>query len=202
MSDFITPPTQYPFKPGEAIYWLPATHRMTAPPPRIRGVVLSADNQASIRREDGGRASVSIAYLAYAAFCPHCYAPAVTTTRGRLMCPGCGGAVIEQPPPDEMVLLRFPVDFGWHTSMTMRRAIVNPTWTYKQAIVDRAETIERAEQRMLRRLGLAKPVCRSNDDYRIAERLKYYAMLEHDAAFLASYYELAQQPVAFVSLAA
>jgi len=63
-----------------------------------------------------------------------------------------------------MVLLRFPLDFGWHTSMTMRRAIVNAGWTYRQAIVDRAATIERAVQRMLRWLGLAKPVWRSNDD--------------------------------------
>jgi hypothetical protein len=36
--------------------------------------------------------------------------------------------VIAAPPPDEMLLLRFPIDFGWHTSMTMRRAIVNG-WT-------------------------------------------------------------------------
>jgi hypothetical protein len=128
MADFITPPTDYPFRPGEAVYWLPATHRMTAPPPRIRGVVLSADNQASIQREDGSRATVNSAYLAYRGFCPNCYAPAVITTRGRLVCLGCGGPVVAEPPHDEMVLLRFPIDFGWHTSMTMRRAIVNG-WT-------------------------------------------------------------------------
>jgi hypothetical protein len=202
MSDFITPPTHYPFKPGEAVYWLPSSHRLTEPPPRVRGVILSADNQASIRREDGSRASVNIANLAYAAYCPHCYAPAITITRGRLVCAGCGGAVIEEPPPDEMVLLRFPIDFGWHTSMTMRRAIVNPTWTYRQAIFDRRETINWAYQRMLRRLGLAKPVYRNNEDCRIAKRLEYYAMLDHEAAFLASYYELTQQPVALVALTA
>jgi len=203
MENFIVPPTNFPFMPGEAVYWLPSSHRMTTPPPRIRGVILSADNQASIRRDDGSRASVNIAYLAYVAYCPHCYAAAVTTTRGRLVCPGCGGPVIEEPPPDEMVVLRFPVDyFGWYVSMAMRRAIVNPTWTYKQAIVDRAVTIDRAYQRMLRRLGLAKPVCRSNDDYRIAKRLEYYSMLGHEAAFLATYYELLGQPVTVVSMAA
>jgi hypothetical protein len=201
MSDFITPPTRYPFRPGEAVYWLPATHRMMSPPPRIRGVVLSADDQAYIQREDGRRTSVSIEYLAYASFCSHCYAPGVTTTRGRLVCPSCGGPVIAAPPPDEMVVLRFPLDFGWHTSMTMYRAIVNG-WTYRQAIVDRAATIDRAYQRMLRRLGLPKPVCRSNQDYRIAKHLEYYSMLDHEAAFLASYYELIQQPVTLVVLAA
>jgi hypothetical protein len=100
-----------------------------------------------------------------------------------------------------MVVLRFPIDFGWHTSMTMHRAIVNG-WTYRQAIVDRAATIDRAYQRMLRRLGLTKPVCRSNGDYRIADRLRYYSMLEHEAGFLANYYELTQQSVTFVALAA
>jgi hypothetical protein len=55
---------------------------------------------------------------------------------------------------------------------------------------------------MLRRLGLEQPVCRSNDDYRNAARLKYYSMLEHEAAFLASYYELLGQPVTLVALAA
>ena len=111
--------------------------------------------------------------------------------------------MIEEPPPDEMVVLRFPVDyFGWHTSMTMHRAIVNPGWTYRQAIVDRGETINRAYQRMLWRLDLAKPVYRSNGDYRAVEHLKYYAMLEHEAAFLATYFELSQQPITFVSMAA
>jgi hypothetical protein len=202
MSDFITPPTRYPFRPGEAVYFLPATHRMTAPPPRIRGVVLSAnDYTIYIKREDGCCAAVKTANLAYAAFCPHCDAPAVMTKRGRLVCPGCGGPVIEQPLPDEMVLLRFLLDFGWYTSMTMRRAILNPNWSYRQAIVDRAATIDSAVQRMLRRLGLAKPAWRSNNGYRAVEHLRYYAMLEHEAAFLATYYELLGQPAAFVPLA-
>ena len=135
------------------------------------------------------------------AYCQHCYAPAVTTTRGRLLCPSCGGAVIDQPPPDAIVLQRFPIDLGWHTSMTMRRAIVNPTWTYKQAIVDRAVTIERAVQRMLRRLGLAKPVGKAMPTIE-SPNGSFYAMLGMRAGFLASYYALLQQPVAFVAIAA
>jgi len=86
--------------------------------------------------------------------------------------------------------------------MAMRRAVVNPTWTWKQAIVDRDETIDRAYQRMLRRLGLEKPAYRSNQDGRIADLLKYYAMLDHEAAFLASYYEFVGQPVTAISLTA
>lgn len=203
MTDVITPPTRYPFKPGEAIYWLPSSHRMMSPPPRVRGVVISATNQAYIQREGGSRAAVNISYLAYAAYCPHCYAPGVQTTRGRLMCPGCGGSVIDVPPPDEMVILRFPLDyFGWYVSMAMRRAIINPTWTWKQAIVDRDETINRAYQRMLRRLGLEKPVYRNGQDGRIAEHLKYYAMLDHEVAFLATYFQLTGQAVTSISLAA
>jgi len=204
MTDFIQPPKRFPFREGEAILHLPSTHRMTSPPPIVRGIVLTAGGIATyIQREDGSRAAVSTTYLAYRSYCQHCYASAVQTTRGHLICAGCGGPVIDEPPPDEMVVLRFPVDyFGWYVSMAMRRAIINPTWTWKQAIVDRDETINRAYQRMLRRLGLEKPVYRNGQDGRIAEHLKYYAMLDHEAAFLATYFQLTGQAVTSISLAA
>jgi hypothetical protein len=154
--DFITPPTTYPFQPGEAVYWLPSNHRMMSPAPRIRGVVLTAGGySAYIQREDGSRAAVNTSNLAYAAYCSHCYAPAVMTMRGRLVCPGCGGPVIEPPPPDEMVLLRFPLDsFGWHTSMSMRRAIVKNGKSTDKKLSN--GTIAIAFRRLRRALAIAR----------------------------------------------
>jgi len=150
MTTFITPPSDYPFKPGETVYFLPATSRMTAPAPRIRGVVLNACGYSTYiqRKDDGRRVAVNTVNLCYSGYCGRCYAPATTTKRGRLVCPSCGNAAVDQPLMDEMTLLWFPL-VGWRSAMIMHRAVCNPNWTFRQAMGDRAATIERSYLAML-----------------------------------------------------
>ena len=195
MANFITPPTDYPFRPGEAVYFLPAMSHMTAPPPRIRCTVINNCGYSTFiqREDDGRRCAVNTDNLGYRAHCDRCYAPAIKTKRGRLACPACGGAVVDQPPLDEMTMLWFPLA-GWRTAMIVHRAVLNPTWTYRQAAFDRAATIERSYQAMLDLLDLEEPTCRGGEpfmaDAKKIDLLKYYSMLEHEDAFAATYEEL------------
>src|SRR5690349_1612677 len=92
-----TPPENFPFKPGEAVWYEPSGHSMTKPylSQLIPATVLDCDSfgnhsSARIQRADKPRSTkVSAGGLMYRGFCATCLAPAIIDPYGQLACPSC-----------------------------------------------------------------------------------------------------------------
>jgi hypothetical protein len=183
MANFTTPPYAFPFVEGEAAYLLPTWRKARQPTPLIP-VRITETNQymTVVERENGRRSGVCTSSLSYRGYCATCPSPVVVAD-GRLVCPHCGTAAIDQPPPDALVVRWFPTG-RWGTSMIMHRAVLYPDWSWRMAADDVEATVESAYQGMLTRLRLERDIPNGS----VWGLMLFYAMIGDAQAFLNTYW--------------
>jgi hypothetical protein len=186
----LEPATESPFWRGEAVFYMPTSFRMLAPPPQISAIVLDPRSRHTtlVMFDDKHEVHVSTRNLAYRAHCPHCYRPAVVDfdrrRRPHTVCPRCARKALNQPLPDEAVMFIHPARY-WHLPMIMSRAVANPTWTYRQCAWDADRTRSQAVLAMLNRIGLPGPQRR--ETWHMNDRLRFAAIIDDERLFVQTY---------------
>lgn len=199
-----TIPERWPFKAGEAVYFLPWSSHRGRPIPWVPATIVETPSEQTtkvrIRRDDRSCPTrVDADQVTYRGYCGTCLVPAVTQD-GALVCPRCGGTAIAEPPPDNLIARWFP-PASWDGMLLFRRSFEHPDWSRTKARKDARATIEGAWTTALARLGLNEPTPRSSYDYGTANwnlewgfirHMRFYAMLRDDTALLAAYEQLKQ----------
>jgi hypothetical protein len=91
-----------PFKPGQAVYYLPYIG-LNKPPITEPAIVLrTTEKRVRILLTSGRESSVSADYICYCGYCAVCQLPAVDNA-GQLLCPQCGAAAVAAIPPDRIL---------------------------------------------------------------------------------------------------
>lgn len=189
---YLQSPGHHHFKAGQAVFYLGQQRQkaLFTPIPAI----IAKDDSSWIQWPDGHVSSVGYSTLVYRGYCPHCPVPAVLDVDQQLVCPQCGTAAIDCPPPDDLIIRWFPMGMVW-VHMTAQRAAAHPTWTWKQARQDARAALTVIDQRtysLAEQLGLPRPKWSMADDqYPMIVRMRFYAFLGDTAAYLEAYHELA-----------
>jgi hypothetical protein len=188
-------PERHIFRPGEAVLFISSTVRWSKPLAGVPAVVLQPyyNHSARIAQVNGKVATVDNGRLAYRGYCAACVQPA-HDRYGELVCPQCDQLALYAPPPDEIVIRWY--GYGAETPMAAYRAAMDPSLTWRQAVEAAQAAIKVLDENVpatMQRLNL--PIIRPRyesgvRDDEINNRMRFYAALGDDAAFVVAYREL------------
>ncbi|MDQ2999388.1 MAG: hypothetical protein M3R61_20330, partial [Chloroflexota bacterium] len=198
LPDLPAPATTYPFKPGEAVFYLQEQRAFSAEPPTlIPAIVLEPSKpgkrgRVTIWCKDEKRASVSGHNLIYQGYCAFCGVPAVLN-REALVCPRCSEPATAVPPPPELTLRWYPLGSDYHAQAVRACALNKCGWSDGLDIWrerDRRAWSMFEKHRMLydKQHGNGPWALRDEDGYGYFEcRMRWYAELGDEESFLAYY---------------
>ena len=196
MTAIATPATAYPFKPTEAVYHIVEPKKGLAPILRPGMVVRPAGPLARYRADtprvglvldDGRRISVCGSFLAYRGYCRRCDVPAVLDD-GRLVCPLCKRKARQEPPPDHLTLLWYPIGESLH-AQAVRHCIVHKC-SWEEGLDAWRKWHFDSFERMINKYGLRSEMYArrepwQSDEFR--ETAQWYAERDDEAGFVAYY---------------
>lgn len=202
--DLPQPAMYYPFKPGEAVYYLPHPSGFCNQQELIPAMVLKAPHTQveshikkvyiTILRADGRTTRVWGNRLAYQGYCSFCSVPAVVgCDDGQLICPQCGELATNVPPPDELTLRWYPLEHA--RSAQIARICAQTGCTYGEALEQHNTRSNTAFYSLLGKHGMLNEMwgrrgpwtVENQQFYWFCRVMEWYADLGDEESFL-SYY--------------
>lgn len=198
------PATRYPFRPGDAVFYLPHPGGFCNKQQLIPTIVVKAQPALVATRKAAPRVSILRAgaqrsssvegrNLAYRGFCGFCGVPAVLGRDDTLVCPRCAEPATAVPPPNELTLRWYPIGDAGGAQIARISFLTGCTWG--DALHERNQRHYGAFDALAQKHGMMDEMYQRLGPWTeeggrffwFSDAMHWYAELDDEESFLAYY---------------